>query len=119
MVEEHLTTEAHYMFVTFNLHSSFEVVNMRDRNNIYISKSVYYSLVRYGRAYVINLFAGLISLRIGIKGSLIFMCFVVSIKLSKICLLGKKMQKRLFDIRETNLMFFGRIILPIARIYSI
>jgi hypothetical protein len=68
---------------------------------------------------IINLFAGLISLCIGIKWSLIFMCFFVSIKLSKICLLDKKLQKWLFDIRETNLMFFGRTILSIARIYLI
>jgi hypothetical protein len=54
MVEEHLTMEAHYIFVTLNLDSSFEVVNMRDRNNIYTSKSVYYNLVRYGWAYVRN-----------------------------------------------------------------
>jgi hypothetical protein len=68
---------------------------------------------------IINLFAGFISLRIGIKWSLMFICFVVSIKLSKICLLDKNMQKRLLDIREMNLMFFGCTILPIARIYSI
>lgn len=33
VVEEHLTTKAHYMFVAFNLDSGFEVVNLRDRNN--------------------------------------------------------------------------------------
>lgn len=48
VVEEHLTTEAHNMFIAFDLDSGFEVVNLRDRSNVYISKSIYYSLVGYG-----------------------------------------------------------------------
>lgn len=65
-----------------------------------------------------NLLAGFNNLRIGIVWSLIFIDWVVCIKLSSICLLDKKTQKRLFEILEMNIMFFGETILPIAKMYS-
>jgi hypothetical protein len=68
---------------------------------------------------IINLFNELISLRVGIIWSLILICLVICIELFKICLLDKKMQKRLLYICETNLKFLGRTIFPITRKYSI
>jgi len=62
--------------------------------------------------------AGFSNLRIGIVCSLILIDWVVCIKLSRICLLERKMQKRLFEILEMNVMFFGDTIFPTAKIYS-
>lgn len=81
------------------------------------------NIVRFGMdrrtLEMMYLLAGLMSLRIGIIWSLIFIDCVVWIRLSNICLLDRNMQKRLFDILETNVMFLGWTIFPISNIYSI
>lgn len=53
------------------------------------------------------LLAGLFNLLIGNSWLFIVMKGCVSIKLSKICLLDKNMQNRLFEILDTNVIFLG------------
>lgn len=63
--------------------------------------------------------AWLTNLRICIKWSFILIYCVCSIRLSKTCLLDKNIQKRWFEMRDTNIMLVGFTILPMAIIYSI
>lgn len=60
------------------------------------------------------LLAGFMSLRIWITCSLIEIVCVVSRSESSICLDERKIQKRLFDMRDTKTIFLGEIILPMA-----
>lgn len=62
------------------------------------------------------LLAGLMSLRVWITCSLIVIVCVTSRRESSICLVERKIQKRLFDIRDTKTIFLGEIILPMATI---
>lgn len=42
----------------------------------------------------------------------------MSIKFSRLCLLDRNMQNRLLEILDTNVMFLGETIFPIANTYS-
>ena len=73
-----------------------------------------------GHTFDIVIFlAGLINLRIGIVCSFIDIVLDFSRSVSSTSLLEKKIQKRLLDILEVNIMSRGRISFPIASIYSI
>lgn len=60
--------------------------------------------------YITILLAGLFSLRICNSWLFIVMKGCEYIKLSKICLLGKNMQNRLFEILDTNVIFLRETI---------
>lgn len=62
------------------------------------------------------LFDGLMRRRISINCSLTVIVLVDAKSESSICLLDRKMQNRLFDMREANTMFLGETILPMATI---
>jgi hypothetical protein len=64
------------------------------------------------------LLAGLLSLRICSSWMFIIIERCVSIKLSRICLLARNMQTRLFKILDTKDIFLEETMLPIAIIYS-
>jgi len=64
------------------------------------------------------LFAGFISLRIGIMCSLIEIDWCVFIRLSSVILFDRNIQKRLFEILEPKSMFLGDTILLMAIMYS-
>ena len=65
------------------------------------------------------LLEGLMSLRICINWLLIVMIWVDSKSESSIFLLERKIQKRLFEMRETKAIFLGDIIFPMAIMYSL
>lgn len=63
-------------------------------------------------------FAGFINLRIWIVWSLMIIDLVWCIRLSRTCLLDRKIQKRLLDILDMKIIFIGLTIFPIASTYS-
>lgn len=63
-------------------------------------------------------FAELINLRIGIVCSFIEIVSDFPRSVSRISLLERKMQKRLFEILDTYIMSFGDISFAISRMYS-
>ena len=67
----------------------------------------------------IILLNGVISLRIGISLSLTLINGCSLIRLSAIFSLVRKMQKRLLDILDAEIIFFGEVIWLTAIIYSI
>lgn len=63
-------------------------------------------------------FAGLINLRMGIVCSFIEIILDFSRSVSRASLLERKIQKRLFDIFDVNIMSRGEINFPMASMYS-
>jgi hypothetical protein len=80
VVEEHLTVETQYVFITFYIYVSYEVVNLQYGNyaNIFFKAFTIPCFGMDGHTLeMMNLLAGLMNLRICIIWSLIFIDFVI------------------------------------------
>jgi len=109
------------MLVSLNVVSSFVVGNFRHWSYIKVFKSFNYNVVgNRGTEFDMTiLLEGLLTLRICTYWSLVLMVWVDSKSESIICLLERKIQKRLFEIRETLTIFLGETILHMARMSSL